>query len=659
MTKLFSRLRLGHKIGAIGAVGVFGLVTVGAIYFTGNAAQESYRRTADAAREISRLSDQSALALLQARRAEKDFLRRSDEQYVKRHADVVRVATEKLDALAARVAAANLPDIASLLDSVRQGFNTYVKTFATLADARHRQGLDEKSGLQGALRDSVHAIETNLAAVDEPRLMVAMLMMRRHEKDFILRGDSQYRDQFLASAEDFAKVAAAADLPDALKHDLADKLAAYRKDFVAWTDGTAASAKAQRAMSDSYAAIEPQIEDLQKSIEEVRERADAANESSRSATELRMEVAIVAVALIALILAFLIGRAVARPLAAMTRAMGELADGNFDIVLPGLGRRDEVGEMAQAVETFKVKAVEKARRDAELEEEKARAAAAERKAAVRRLADQFEAAIGDIVKAVSSAATELEASAGSLSRTAETTQELSLKVSAASEEASTNVQSVASATEEMATSVIEISRQVQESSRIAQQAVDEAQQTDTRIGELSHAAGRIGDVVKLITAIAEQTNLLALNATIEAARAGEAGRGFAVVAQEVKVLAGQTAKATDEIGAQIGGMQTATQDSVVSIKAIGGTIGRMAEIASTIAASVEEQGAATQEIARNVQHAAAGTTLVASNITDVNRGASETGSASTQVLGAARSLADESNRLKVEVDGFLATVRAA
>ena len=205
----------------------------------------------------------------------------------------------------------------------------------------------------------------------------------------------------------------------------------------------------------------------------------------------------------------------------------------------------------------------------------------------------------------------------------------------------------------------EISRQVQESSRIASEAVAQAGKTDARIAELSGAASRIGDVVKLITAIAEQTNLLALNATIEAARAGEAGKGFAVVAQEVKALAAQTAKATDEIGSQIGSMQAATGESVAAIKEIGGTIARIAEIASTIAAAVEEQGAATQEISRNVQQAAQGTAEVASNITDVNRGASETGSASEQVLSSARSLSGESQHLKAEVEKFLATVRAA
>jgi len=236
---------------------------------------------------------------------------------------------------------------------------------------------------------------------------------------------------------------------------------------------------------------------------------------------------------------------------------------------------------------------------------------------------------------------------------------LSGVVAGASEDASSNVHSVATATEQLTASVAEISRQVHQSSRIAADAVHQAQHTDARINALSTAASRIGDVVKLITAIAEQTNLLALNATIEAARAGESGRGFAIVAQEVKALAAQTAKATEEIGNQIGQIQTATQDSVGAIKEIGSTIGRISEIAMAVAAAVEQQGATTKEILRNVHQAAQGTAQVATNIGDVNRGASETGAASTQVLTSAHSLSGESNRLKVEVEKFLATVRAA
>ncbi|MGY8634900.1 methyl-accepting chemotaxis protein [Bradyrhizobium sp. 14AA] len=318
-------------------------------------------------------------------------------------------------------------------------------------------------------------------------------------------------------------------------------------------------------------------------------------------------------------------------------------------------RDDEIGEALRNLQT--VQTIIRFSRD-EVQAVQRRAEG-QRKADMTRLADGFEAAIGEIVETVSSAATELEASASTLSSTAGRAQELATVVASGSEAASSNVHSVASAAEEMSSSVREIGRQVQDSTRIASEAVSQAHATTERVSELSRAASRIGDVVELINAIAGQTNLLALNATIEAARAGEAGRGFAVVASEVKALAEQTAKATGEIGQQVGGIQAATQDSVSAIGEISGTIARLSEIASAIAAAVEQQGAATREIARNVQQAAQGTQQVSSNVGDVQRGASETGSASSQVLSAAQMLSRDSNRLKFEVGKFLNSVRAA
>ena len=362
--------------------------------------------------------------------------------------------------------------------------------------------------------------------------------------------------------------------------------------------------------------------------------------------------------LLMLVVSIFVARSVTGPLQRMTVAMNDLASGNLAVEVPGVGRGDEVGEMAKAVEIFKSNAIARQKLEAEQREAETRATSG-RKADMNKMADNFETAVGQIVEAVSSASSQLELSAGTLTATAERAQELTTAVAAASEEASTNVQSVASATEEMASSVSEISRQVQQSARMATDAVDQARVTNDRVSELSKAATRIGDVVELINTIAGQTNLLALNATIEAARAGEAGRGFAVVASEVKALAEQTAKATGEIGQQISGIQAATQESVNAIQAISGTIEKLSEISSTIAAAVEQQGAATQEISRNVQQASMGTQQVSSNIGDVQRGASETGSASSQVLAAAQSLSGNSNRLKLEVGRFLNSVRAA
>ncbi|MBV8836151.1 MAG: HAMP domain-containing protein [Alphaproteobacteria bacterium] len=347
-----------------------------------------------------------------------------------------------------------------------------------------------------------------------------------------------------------------------------------------------------------------------------------------------------------------------RQLLRLAEAMKRIAGGALDTEVPYVERADEVGVMAKTVEVFKANAFERQRLEAE-QAETTKRSAAQRREELARLADGFEAAIGEIVDGVAATSTQLEAAAATLTHTARSTQVLSSSASTASQDASANVQSVAAATEELTSSVSEIARQVEESSTIAGEAVTQAQRTDSRIGALSQAAGRIGDVVKLITAIAEQTNLLALNATIEAARAGEAGRGFAVVAQEVKALAAQTAKATDEISTQITGMQGATQESVAAIKEIGATISRVAQIATSIAGATAQQGAATQEIARSVALAASGTQQVAANIGDVTKGASETGSASAQVLSSAQALSNEGTRLKGEVQKFLATVRAA
>jgi len=360
--------------------------------------------------------------------------------------------------------------------------------------------------------------------------------------------------------------------------------------------------------------------------------------------------------LLGLGLAYVIIRSIIGPVTAMTGAMGELAAGNNAVEVPGVGRKDEVGTMAGAVQIFKENAIERERLEADQEQQKIRAEQ-EKRDALNKMADDFQAAVGHVIQSVSAAATEMQASAQAMSRTAEQTSSQATTVASASEEAASNVQTVASAAEELSSSINEIARQVSSALSANKDAVSKADRSEQTVQELVTSAQKIGDVVELISDVAEQTNLLALNATIEAARAGDAGKGFAVVASEVKNLANQTARATEEIREQIANIQDVAEGAATSIRDIGKSISIVSDNTTSVSAAVEEQDAATQEIARNVEQAAAGTQEVAANVSLVTQGAAETGSAATQILGAAEELAKQSEVLSAEVSKFLAEVR--
>ena len=651
-------LRLTHKIMAIGLVGLLGLLAFGAIYQVGSSSQEASRAIAANARVISNLNKQLLIDMLEARRNEKNFQQRRNESYAKAHAELVVTIDRDFDRLQSLIQSSGVSALSDKVKLAREGFKSYAGDFAALVTVENKLGLNETLGLSGSLRNAVHDIEARLKEIDNPRLTSWMLMMRRHEKDFMLRRDQKYAGELKKAAAEFVKALDGAGVAPDVNAEITKKLEKYQSEFMAWVEAAQKTADYDASMMKTFHNIEPVITEIGKGVDQLYTEADAAETATRDSVRTWMWIAFALGVLLVSGASALIGRSISRALSAMVRIMIRLAGGDVAVTIPGLGRKDEIGEMAGAVEVFKNNMIEAERLRAE-QQAVERRHAEQRKLDMQKLADQFETAVGEIVETVSSAATELEASAVTLTTTAERSEKLATMVATASEEASTNVQSVASASEQLTSSVSEISRQVQESSRVASDAVSQAQKTNARVAELSKAASRIGDVVELINTIAGQTNLLALNATIEAARAGEAGRGFAVVASEVKVLAEQTAKATDEISQQISGIQAATQESVGAIKEIGDTIGLMSEISSTIAAAVEEQGAATQEISRNIQQAAQGTSQVSSNITDVQHGASETGSASSQVHSAARSLSSESNRLKLEVGKFLDTVRAA
>jgi len=476
-------------------------------------------------------------------------------------------------------------------------------------------------------------------------------------------------DQSTAAVKDIAdkvKVLDGVDFGTAESAEMLDKLRAavtsYLKQanyVIDMADGQAGSALMFMVTAErSFAQIDKLTDDLTMVSNDIRDR-EIARANARLEKDMILLPSIALAAIIAgFLVSVLVGIGIAKPVVQIAGVIRRIAHSDFNVDIPAIGQRDEIGVIAASVQVFKNNMLENERLRAQQKETEQRTET-EKKAAMQALADEFQTTVGHIADKFSMAANQLQSAAFTLTKAAEHAHELSSTVATASEQTSANVHSVASASEEVSTSVAEIVKTVEKASAIAHHAVKQAGKTDSRMVELSQAASRIGDVVKLITDIAQQTNLLALNATIEAARAGEAGKGFAVVAQEVKALASQTAKATEDIGTQIAAMQSATNDSVSAIHDIGKIITEISEIAIGIAAAMEEQGNTIQSMSHSIVQAAQGTSLVASHITDVNHAASQTGSASAQVLTSAKELAEDGSRLKQELDKFLMKVRAA
>jgi methyl-accepting chemotaxis protein len=560
-----------------------------------------------------------------------------------------------------------IEEIAKHTDAYTKGFQRVVELkreeAKTVKEAVDPNGLKLREQFEALIKAAAAAGNANVAQIATGGLIDAMRARLAVNKLLGREDEVLYKE----AEEIFAELAKTFEALDGLTRSLA-----YRDRFEAIRTTVDAYKKGYKRAHDLDVELEKLIDGTMKKeaealaagVEDIRESVVKELHAIEAQVEddlARDKVLVIGLGLggvaLGLALAFLIGGAVSGPIVRMTGAMTELAGGNVAVDIPGLGRGDEIGSMAEAVQVFKDNKIEADRLSEEQRrEQEARNARAE---TVDRLTRDFDAKVGKELGEVTASSTTMEQSAQSLSATAEETSRQATAVAAASEEASTNVQTVSAAAEELSASIGEISRQVSQSAKIAGEAVNEATRADQMVQGLANAAQKIGEVVALITDIAEQTNLLALNATIEAARAGEAGKGFAVVAAEVKNLANQTAKATEEIGGQIGGIQSATQDAVAAIKGIGKTIVQINEIASAIAAAVEEQGAATKEIARNVEQAAQGTQDVSSNIAGVTQAAGETGQASGQVLEVARHLKGQADALRGEVDRFLAAVKAA
>lgn len=652
---LASRLTLRRLILGLGLVGVIAALAIAFLGYRSTTMLETLQVRIEHEAETEAKAAKLDKLLLQARRAEKDFMLRREKRFADRATAVAGEALAVLNELKTDVAHLD-PTLGSGLARLEPHLNAYRDAFAKLVTAETTLGLNENSGLEGVLRTAVQAVERSVRETRNETLATLVLMMRRHEKDFMLRRDERYRAELAKRVEEFAEASAAIEDP-VQRQFLVNQVRSYKTNFDAYVaqrmEGIARAAE----LSAAYALAEPLLEAFDKQLEALGKDMRTAAAVQRAAQD-RFTIGMIVLAMGGLLaMVFAISRAITRPIVGMTGAMRSIAEGNFAVDIPCRERRDELRAMADALEVFRNNGVERQALMAEAEREQA--IRARRQAALERAIGTFEASATAVMATVASASTELHAAAESMSGVAEETLMQSTSVASAAEQASTSVQSVAAAGEELSASTNAIVQQAQHSSTIANRAVQDAEATNAKVQELATAAEQIGRVVELIRGIAGQTNLLALNATIEAARAGEAGRGFAVVASEVKELAGQTSKATNEIAEAISAIQCTTEEAIETIRKITLTIGDMNEISTSITSSMSEQGRATAEIAESVQQAAIGTGEVSAAITHVTTAATTSGAAAAQVLSAASELSRQSEVLRSEMDRFLADARAA
>ncbi len=655
---LLANVQISVQIMLIGLIALVGFLAVGLIYINSAAKQDEFLRTQLHESEGLNLVNAIKMGFLQERRNEKDFLLRKDMKYVERHKATAEELMPYFDRLKGIYPGI---DEQALIDEMWARFAVYVEQFAVEVDMWERIGLTREQGLRGELRKGALAIEAELkknSTIDGiQNLTIILQRMRGYEKDFFLSVEGKYAKRLERAHAKLDMGFAYAEIIDEEKDKIEAILEKYLADFQALSDLMLAEKENRTVLSKLYAEVQPILQSLDEKGMEAAATATANLKANAESTLNFMIASMLAVTVIVVSLALLIGRGVSRPVVAMTGTMSQLAQGDLDTTVPARDRHNEIGEMAEALQVFKENAQKMRQMEREQKEAEVRAAE-EKRQTLDKMANDFNASVGSVVQSVSSMAGQLQSSSQTMAGTADKTKMQSENVAAASEQASANVQTVAAAAEQLSSSITEIGRQVAQSSKVNAEAVEQANRTYETVQHLDHAANKIGEVVELITDIAEQTNLLALNATIEAARAGDAGKGFAVVASEVKNLANQTAKATEEIGSQISDIQAATVESVEAIQQISRTVSEIDQISSTIASAVEEQGAATSEIARNVEQASTGTNQVSSNIQDVTRAAGETGAGAEQIRSASIELTRQSDMLKQAVNTFLQEVRS-
>ncbi|WP_417804496.1 methyl-accepting chemotaxis protein [Thalassospira lucentensis] len=652
--KFLSRMRLIYQISLIGLAALTIFVVVAGVLFVADAQRQSAEEAAESALQDRLLVDSIAKEFLNARRREKDFLLRLEEQFAEDHAETVEDVRSGLQKLAD---APTMAHFDAEIDAITNSFGAYADKFVAIANLQREIGLSEKDGLLGSLRASVHNVEEELSKFNADKLTIIMLMMRRHEKDFLARIDPKYVDRIDARLAEFGpQLAATPQIPSAEKQKITELMNAYVRDFKALAQKILLKQQELVLLSDYYAAAEPVLDQLGDEITAIEQtsKAQAAEIAKRSLMITVIMFVVGAIALIAM--SWILARTISGAIAGLTNKMGRLAENDFDVDINEVERSDEIGTMGRAVLIFRENGIERQKLEAiqKAEDEKRRARLETQERYIR----EFDTAVVSVMAEVGTAVQQLHSASNVLRSSAETASNQSMVVSAGTEEASSNVQLVATAATELSASINEISSQVTETSSMAQSATERARNTNENIQGLNDAALKIGEVIGLISDIAGQTNLLALNATIEAARAGDAGKGFAVVASEVKNLANQTGKATEDITNQINGIQQATGLAVEAIDEIVRMISDISERAAAVAAAVEEQTVATSEISQNVEQAAAGTEEISAAMQGVSGAVADTNVAANDVHGSATNLGTQSESLQGQISGFLERMRS-